>query len=55
MGLVEAGPEWKLSLCAISKDKVVLVVIEKEKAVDNQTVGSKESSRIVKRKVGSHV
>ncbi|XP_059457942.1 uncharacterized protein LOC132187601 [Corylus avellana] len=55
MGPAEAGPEWKPSLCAISEDKAVLVVIEKEKAVDNQTVGSEGSPRIVKRKAGSHV
>jgi hypothetical protein len=55
MGPAEAGPEWKPSLCAISEDKAVLVVIEKEKAVDNQTVRSEESPRIVKRKAGSHV
>lgn len=54
MGPTEAEPEWKPSLCAISEDSAVLVVMEKEKASDNRTVVSEESPRIVMRKSGSH-
>jgi hypothetical protein len=55
MGPTEAEPEWKPSLCAISEDSAVLVVMEKEKAADSRTVGSEERPRIVNRKGGSHV
>ncbi|CAK9321891.1 unnamed protein product [Citrullus colocynthis] len=47
--LLPSAANWKPSLGAISEDKVVLVVLEREKS-DEQTA---ESERSVKRKSGS--